>query len=127
MNKESYPDMKFPLWVPRSVNETLDIYAKWAASYDADLIEAGYESPKRIAEALIKFATLKASILDFGCGTGLSGKALCDVGFKKINERPFNLYSLILPNLAFENEMLAWSAKKSSISNPILCLVLVYS
>jgi len=85
MNKESYPDMKFPLWVPRSVNETLDIYAKWAASYDADLIEAGYESPKRIAEALIKFATLKASILDFGCGTGLSGKALCDVGFKKID------------------------------------------
>lgn len=77
--------MKFPLWVPRPVNETLAIYAKWAVSYDADLIEAGYESPRRIAEALAKFANLKTSILDFGCGTGLSGKALYDIGFKKLD------------------------------------------
>ena len=85
MNKESYPHMKFPLWVSRSVDETKDIYAKWAASYDVDLAQAGYESPRRIAEALKTFSPLEPSILDFGCGTGLSGQALYEVGLTKID------------------------------------------
>lgn len=85
MFNESYPHMKFPLWVPRPANETLDIYAEWAMTYDADLTAAGYESPRRVAEAIRKFSTPDTTILDFGCGTGLSGLALQAVGFKHID------------------------------------------
>lgn len=85
MSNESYPTMDFPLWVPRPVEETLDIYAKWAASYDADLAEAGYETPARVAAALREFSHVDAMLLDFGCGTGLSGQALKDAGFQYID------------------------------------------
>lgn len=85
MFNESYPHMKFPLWVPRPANETLDIYAEWAMTYDADLTAAGYESPRRVAEAIRKFRTPGTTILDFGCITGLSGLVLQAVGFKHID------------------------------------------
>lgn len=85
MFKESYPHMKFPLWVPRPAYETLGIYAEWSATYDADLIAAGYESPRRVAEAIRQFCNPYTTILDFGCGTGLSGLALQAVGFKHID------------------------------------------
>jgi predicted TPR repeat methyltransferase len=85
MFKESYPHMKFPLWVPRPAYETLGIYAEWSATYDADLTAAGYESPRRVAEAIRQFSTPDTTILDFGCGTGLSGQALQAVGFKHVD------------------------------------------
>ena len=52
MTQDSNLSTKFPLWVPRPVEETLEIYADWAAHYDADLAEAGYDTPHRIAAAL---------------------------------------------------------------------------
>ncbi|MGB0799076.1 MAG: class I SAM-dependent DNA methyltransferase [Planktomarina sp.] len=73
--------MEFPLWVPRPVEETLSIYAKWAASYDADLAKAGYQTPARLANALTQYVSAATPILDFGCGTGLSGQALQHAGF----------------------------------------------
>ena len=85
MFKESYPHMEFPLWVPRPAHETLGIYAEWSATYDADLTAAGYESPRRVAEAIRQFSTPDTTILDFGCGTGLSGQALQAVGFKHVD------------------------------------------
>jgi len=38
--------------------------------------EAGYDTPRRIAAALKPYVQLNDRILDFGCGTGLSGLAL---------------------------------------------------
>jgi len=76
MSSYSNLNTKFPLWVLRPIEKTLGIYANWAASYDDDLAEAGYETPHRIAAALTKLTTLDARILDFGCGMGLSGQAL---------------------------------------------------
>jgi predicted TPR repeat methyltransferase len=85
MSSDSNLNTKFPLWVPRPVEETLDIYANWAASYDDDLAEAGYETPHRIAAALAKLTTPDARILDFGCGTGLSGQPLQLAGFTNLD------------------------------------------
>ena len=76
---------KFPLWVPRPVEETLEIYADWASHYDEDLAEAGYDTPRRIAAALKPYVQLNDRILDFGCGTGLSGLALQNAGFTSID------------------------------------------
>lgn len=68
------------LWVPRPVEETLQVYTDWADRYDADVKERGYVTPTRIAEALALHSKPGDCILDYGCGTGLSGLALQNAG-----------------------------------------------
>ena len=77
-------------------------YSQWAKTYDAELAEMGYESPRRCAEALAKFTKLDAPIMDIGCGTGLSGQALADVGFTNITGSEVN------------EEMLAYARSRSA-------------
>ena len=85
MSDDSYETLEMPLWVPRPVEETLQIYADWAATYNADVTNEGYATPDRIAAALALHVSLDASVLDFGCGTGLSGLALQRAGFSKVD------------------------------------------
>lgn len=62
------------------------LYDAWAATYDAEIAAHGYATPGRMADAL--FAHVRDSetpILDFGCGTGLSGLALKLRGFAVID------------------------------------------
>lgn len=74
------------LWVERSVEETIDVYKDWADNYDQDVTERGYKTPARIAQALGQFTLDKSlPVLDFGCGTGISGKALKSEGFTTID------------------------------------------
>lgn len=62
------------------------LYDDWARSYDAEVGENGYATPGRCAQALKAGMTdLTAPILDFGCGTGLSGLALKLAGFSVID------------------------------------------
>lgn len=70
------------LWTERSIADTQDLYTDWAARYDADLGARGYHTPTRLAEALAPFLSAddERPILDFGCGTGLSGLALRAAG-----------------------------------------------
>lgn len=63
-----------------------DLYNAWADKYDQDLLETGYVTPARVALALsAELADKDAPILDFGCGTGLSGAALAEAGFSRID------------------------------------------
>lgn len=74
------------LWKPHSVDETLEIYRDWADNYDADVGEWGYATPARLAVALrTAGANMDVPVLDFGCGTGLSGIALKSVGFDVVD------------------------------------------
>lgn len=69
-----------------SPEATRDLYDAWAESYDAELRENGYATPGRCARALVRFCgDPGAPILDFGCGTGLSGVALAEAGFRTID------------------------------------------
>lgn len=77
--------LKPDLWAPRSVTETRAIYADWADSYDVDVMGAGYATPTRLAQALRDHIAADDRILDFGCGTGLSGKALTHAGFTDVH------------------------------------------
>lgn len=62
------------------------LYDDWADQYDRDVLDRNYVTPKRVADALSQFHTETTSkILDFGCGSGLSGTALIDVGFTEID------------------------------------------
>jgi len=66
--------------------ELRDMYDDWAASYDAEVAENGYATPGRVAKAMAKYADdLTAPILDYGCGTGVSGLALKLAGFSNID------------------------------------------
>lgn len=62
-----------------------DFYDAWSSSYEDEVAENGYATPGRIAKALKKFCALDSSILDFGCGTGLCGVAMQNLGFQRID------------------------------------------
>ncbi len=64
------------------------LYDDWAATYEAEIAENGYVTPRRCAEALLASGADPAgAVLDFGCGTGLSGLALRLAGFELIDGR----------------------------------------
>ncbi|MEP5630637.1 MAG: methyltransferase domain-containing protein [Tateyamaria sp.] len=70
----------------RDASQTRALYDDWAASYEAELGENGYVTPGRCAEALKNVTQdLSQPLLDFGCGTGLSGLALQQAGFTIID------------------------------------------
>lgn len=65
--------------------ELRGLYDDWAAAYDADLTALKFATPDRVAEALARHLDGDPAILDFACGTGLSGIALAARGFTRID------------------------------------------
>lgn len=61
--------------------EVAHYYDEWAESYNSSLAEWEYVAPQRAAELLKKHTPLTGTVLDAGCGTGLTGEALKRVGF----------------------------------------------
>lgn len=83
-------DQKAPTFLDKaythnSVEETHAMYQKWAASYDDELTENGYQQPIRCAAALKALLPAGGRVLDVGCGTGLSGRALQEAGYGPID------------------------------------------
>ena len=73
-------------YTARTADETRALYDDWSASYEAEVGKNGYATPARCAEALAAHSDdLTAPVLDFGCGTGLSGLALKLAGFATID------------------------------------------
>ena len=80
---EKFLDKAYGLETPEA---TLEHYDQWAASYDAEIAENGYATPGRIAQALAQYQSdMSEPVLDFGCGTGLSGMALTRAGFTTLD------------------------------------------
>lgn len=70
----------------RDADSTRKLYDDWAISYEAEVAENGYATPGRCAAALAAhIADRAAPVLDFGCGTGLSGLALKLAGIETID------------------------------------------
>jgi len=67
-------------------DEQKALYDDWAASYDHDLEVSGYATPGRLAALVDQYLDDRdAPIFDFGCGSGMSGRALAAVGFTTID------------------------------------------
>ena len=83
-------------------NDSRELYASWASTYDNEVQKNGYVTPERVAKALKDIVTNQSEvILDYGCGTGLSGFALQAVGFTNID------------GLDVSQEMITLAEKKS--------------
>lgn len=71
---------------PRDPGETRTLYDAWSGTYEAEVRENGYVTPGRCADALTRHIDDRTvPILDFGCGTGLSGLAFKLAGFEVID------------------------------------------
>ena len=64
--------------------ETAAYYDAWAESYDETLAQWNYRSPTIVAAMLKRDVPPDGPILDAGCGTGLTGKALHAAGFRRV-------------------------------------------
>ncbi len=60
------------------------IYDDWSDAYNSDTEGWGYEAPRIASTLLAANAPTRAQVLDVGCGTGMVGVALRDLGFHDI-------------------------------------------
>jgi len=82
MNKENFFEIAYSL---KNSEEARAMYDRWAQVYDQDLGNGEYQQPIRCANALSsQLDDNTITILDVGCGTGLSGIALAELGYKNI-------------------------------------------
>lgn len=75
------------------------LYDEWASDYDRTLAEWGYDAPVVAAgklKGLLGQGAGTAAVLDAGCGTGLTGKALRAEGFRTIDGVDLSADSLAL-------------------------------
>ncbi|MBU1196158.1 MAG: class I SAM-dependent methyltransferase [Proteobacteria bacterium] len=72
--------------------ELADAYGKWASLYDHDTTEVmGYVGPQIAVQMLDKYVDSKeCRILDAGCGTGLVGEILNDLGYAHVDAMDFS-------------------------------------
>lgn len=83
MTNENFFEKAYSL---KTVDETRKMYDHWSEVYDRDLNDGEYQQPARCAQALKnQISNCDISILDVGCGTGLSGLAIKEHGYKHID------------------------------------------
>ena len=70
-----------------NAQEMVGFYRKWAADYDRQMLdELGYTAAGTIAAILSEqLADTSASILDIGCGTGLTCRLLAERGYSNLD------------------------------------------
>ncbi|MDC1286324.1 methyltransferase domain-containing protein [Gammaproteobacteria bacterium] len=70
-----------------NAQEMVGFYHKWAADYDHQMLDQlGYTAPGTIAAILSEhLPDTQASILDIGCGTGLTCRLLAERGFSNLD------------------------------------------
>ena len=71
--------------ISKKSEDVAKYYDNWARDYNETLADWRYEAPKQVASMLRAKLSPKSAILDAGCGTGLSGKALLTAGFTTID------------------------------------------
>ena len=75
---------KVGAYKPSNPEEVKVLYDDFATTYDDTLVVWEYEAPKVAAGLLKQHLPEGTSILDAGCGTGLTGTELAGVGFESV-------------------------------------------
>jgi predicted TPR repeat methyltransferase len=68
----------------RGADQLRERYDVWAADYDSDLDDLRWKAPQAGADRCSHFAREGAEILDAGCGTGLVGVSLSEMGHTSV-------------------------------------------
>ncbi len=80
----SGPDLK-DAYALDSPEETRRLYAEWAETYDDGFaVEMDFHLPRKVAEAFVRTGGI-GPVLDFGCGTGLCGVRLAELGIGPVD------------------------------------------
>ena len=67
-------------------DEARAVYDGWAVSYDEDVIDRlGFIGHRLVAERMVGLAGTGAQVLDVGCGTGVVGEALAELGVRSVD------------------------------------------
>lgn len=74
--------------------DVAEYYDEWSENYDDTLARWRYEAPDRVAARLRELLDANTIVLDAGCGTGLSGRALAGAGFQTIDGMDVSQQSL---------------------------------
>ncbi len=83
----SPPNLNDHSWLTKlstDSQETAAYYDAWAEDYNQTLAQWNYQSPTVVATMLKQEVPPDGHVLDAGCGTGLSGKALHAAGFRRL-------------------------------------------
>lgn len=72
-----------------SPQELQTAYQKWAASYDQDLRQLGWDKPQLIVETVMAHCP-PCEAVEFGVGTGQVGKCLKEAGFDRLTGLDFS-------------------------------------
>lgn len=86
-----------PSWLQRNLTnpeEVASFYDAWAVNYNETLQTWHYKSPEVAASLMAQYVEMNGRILDAGCGTGMTGLALHQVGFRHIVGLDLSLKSL---------------------------------
>lgn len=97
------------VYTAQNHHELMDAYKEWAGEYETDTVgEFGYVAHIASAKALDEVLDDKSSlILDAGCGTGLVGKELAEMGYHNLDA------------LDYSKEMLEEAERKKIYSSHI--------
>ncbi|HEY4608101.1 MAG TPA: class I SAM-dependent methyltransferase [Ilumatobacteraceae bacterium] len=72
------------IYASQGTEQLRERYDIWAADYDGDLDDLSWTAPQAGAERCHHFAPPDGGILDAGCGTGLVGVSLAQLGHSNI-------------------------------------------
>ncbi|UCD89001.1 MAG: class I SAM-dependent methyltransferase [Desulfobacterales bacterium] len=86
--------------ISRKSDDVAKCYDNWASDYDETIAEWRYEAPEQVASMLMAELSPKSVILDAGCGTGLSGRALRSAGFTTVDGIDISLRSLKIAGMS---------------------------
>lgn len=69
----------------KGTDDVAALYDKWAATYDSEMVEAGYQHPSACVALFARHVVQGAApILDAGAGTGLTGQWLRTLGYPEV-------------------------------------------
>lgn len=86
------PELWKATYEARTSEELADAYQKWAGDYDNDTMDVmGYVGPQMAASMLDHYLKSKnVRVLDAGCGTGLVGEVLNEMGYANVDAMDYS-------------------------------------
>jgi predicted TPR repeat methyltransferase len=86
------PELWIATYEAETSEELADAYQKWAGDYDTDTVDGmGYVGPITAASMLNHYLGSKdARVLDAGCGTGLVGEILQEMGYANVDAMDYS-------------------------------------